>query len=155
MTFKDLAFVIVQVLLLLVFIAIPGGFAGPFFVQLTAFILVLGGTFLTITAMLNLGKGLTPLPRPGEKSKLITTASYRFVRHPIYTGMLLILAGISLYSLNFPRALVTVMMLIVLHYKSRYEESLLILRYPYYGDYKNRTGKFLPRLKRKKKRGNH
>src|SRR5687767_2023206 len=102
MTLKDLFFVIAQVLLLLIFIAIPGGMAAKFGIQLFAFLLVISGTVLSAAAMIRLGPGLTPLPRPTEKARLITSGVYKFVRHPVYTGLILILTGISLYSLNIP-----------------------------------------------------
>ena len=144
MTLKDLLFVIAQVFLFLVFIAFPGGFAAPFGIQLLAFVMVTGGALLTATSMMRLGSGLTPSPRPDEKSKLITSGVYKYIRHPIYSGIILILTGISVYSLNFPRGLLTLLLLILFYYKSRYEEELLLLRYPEYRDYMKHTGRFFP-----------
>ena len=150
MTLKDLAFVIFQVLLLLVFVAVPGGFAASLLIQVIAFIMVTGGIILVLVAMVYLGPGLTPSPRPREHSKLITTGIYKYLRHPVYSGIILTLGGISLYSLNLPRTAITLLVIILFYYKSEYEEQLLSHRFPGYSAYRNRTGRFFPALRRKK-----
>ncbi len=155
MTLKDLAFVIAQVLLLLIFIAIPGGIASNFGIQLFAFILVISGTVLSSAAMIRLGPGLTPLPRPSEKSRLITSGIYKYIRHPIYTGLILIMIGITVNSLNIPKGIITVFLWVLLFYKTQYEEHLLLKRFPEYDSYKKRTGRFIPFLRKKSIRRNY
>jgi protein-S-isoprenylcysteine O-methyltransferase Ste14 len=146
MTTRSLIFVILQLFLFLVFAVIPAGYAAAFGWQMTAFILVIAGTLITATAMFQLGPGLTPFPVPRSGGKLITGGVYKWVRHPIYSALLLITAGISIYSLNIPRALVTFLLLLLFYYKSRYEESLLEQKFSDYSDYKTRTGRFIPKL---------
>jgi len=51
-------------------------------------------------ALVDLGRSLTPVPRPRSDGRLVTTGIYSHVRHPIYAGM--ILAGIGL-GLDHPK----------------------------------------------------
>ena len=146
MTARSLLFVIIQLLLFLVFIALPTGQAAVFGWQLTAFIIVIAGVLVVAAAMIQLGPGLTPMPVPKSSGRLITSGVYRFVRHPIYSGLLLILAGISLYSMNIPRAMVTFLLMLLFHFKSKYEEQLLIQRYPAYEEYRKKTWRFVPKI---------
>jgi|SRR5688572_14139974 len=147
MTARSLFFVIVQLLLFLVFIALPAGYAAKFGWQLTAFIIVIIGIVVVAVAMIQLGPGLTPMPVPKSTGRLVTSGVYRFVRHPLYSGLLLILAGITLYSMNIPRAIVTGLLFFLFHFKSKYEEQLLLQRYPDYENYQKRTWRFLPKIK--------
>ena len=146
MTTRSLLFVIIQLLLFLVFIALPSGHAAVFGWQLTAFLLVVAGAVLVAAAMIQLGPGLTPLPVPREAGKLITSGVYKWVRHPIYSGLILILAGISLYSMNIPRSCITGLLLLLFYFKSGYEEQLLMQKYPLYSDYLAKTGRFIPKF---------
>jgi len=49
-------------------------------------------------ALVDLGRSLTPVPRPRSDGRLVTTGIYSHVRHPIYAGM--ILAGIGWSSIT-------------------------------------------------------
>jgi protein-S-isoprenylcysteine O-methyltransferase Ste14 len=51
------------------------------------------GTIIALMAAINLGKNLTPLPRPKENAELIQGGLYRFVRHPIYFGVIMLSVG--------------------------------------------------------------
>ncbi len=57
--------------------------------------LALGG-LVSLIAALHLGSNLTPLPHPKEGATLVVTGMYRFVRHPIYLGVILMAAGFAL-----------------------------------------------------------
>ena len=58
-------------------------------------LLALGG-FVSLLAVLHLGSNLTPLPHPKEGATLVETGMYRFVRHPIYFGVILMTFGFAL-----------------------------------------------------------
>jgi len=58
--------------------------------------------------------------------------------------------GIAFYTASYPRLAVTALLFILFHYKSRYEEQMLIEKFPGYVDYKLNTGRFLPKLSKLK-----
>lgn len=102
------------------------------------------GLLLTIVAALNLGKNLTPLPCPKENAQLVQRGLYRFVRHPIYFGVLLVACG---WLLVYPYALVLVYVIslfIFFDLKTRREEIWLMDRFPAYVEYKQKVKKLIP-----------
>ena len=66
--------------------------------QAVGLILVLGGLGLAVWARIYLGTNWgMPMTQKAEPD-LVTTGPYRFVRHPIYSGLLLAIAGTALVS---------------------------------------------------------
>ena len=81
-----------------------------------------------------LGAGFTPFPKPAERGALVAEGPYTHVRHPVYSGGLLVAGGISL-ALS-PWALVpTGLLAVVWALKASVEERFLTARYPGYADY--------------------
>lgn len=100
--------------------------------------LAVAGLALIAYAFRRLGRSLTPFPRPVTEGSLVETGPYRYVRHPIYTGGLLLCAGVALaYS---PLALVpTAGLAVTWGLKVRVEERFLRGFYPAYDAYAART----------------
>jgi len=105
---------------------------------------IVAGGVLAGTAARTLGPALTPMPRPREGGSFHEAGAYRYVRHPIYGGVLLMAAGGAL--LTSPLATVPAAMLGVLFWgKSRREEAWLAERYPEYPRYAERVRRrFVP-----------
>jgi protein-S-isoprenylcysteine O-methyltransferase Ste14 len=142
---KDLILVAIQVILILAFISVPAGNAAGFWIQLTGFVITISGLLVAGVSLLKLGRNLTPFPTPRADGKLVTNGIYQYVRHPVYLAILLIMTGLTVYSLNFGRGLITLLSIIFFWYKSSYEERLLLERFPEYDSYRKRAGRFLPK----------
>lgn len=97
-------------------------------------------------ALLQLNKNLSPFPTPKTGSQLIQTGLYKFIRHPIYTGILISLFGYSIYSSSIFRLVLTLSLYALFIIKTRYEEKLLLERYDDYASYRKRTGRFFPKV---------
>lgn len=96
------------------------------------------GVAVVVAAGRELGSSLTPFPRPPRGGRLAVDGPYRVVRHPIYSGGLLIFGGLSL-ALS-PVALVPTALLAVLWaLKASVEERFLLAVHPEYGDYREGT----------------
>ena len=82
-----------------------------------------------------------------EGHQLIRTGPYAFVRHPIYTGMLLGVIGATLIAGEW-RGIVAVILLLVAHsLKALHEEALLTKEFgDEYISYRKQTGFLFPRL---------
>lgn len=91
-----------------------------------------------------LGRGLTAVPLPNEHARLRTGGLYRWVRHPIYTGVLLAAAGRAVLSGNRWALVILGVLVGLLTGKSRFEERHLTTRFPGYADYAARTPRFIP-----------
>jgi protein-S-isoprenylcysteine O-methyltransferase Ste14 len=108
----------------------------------------LGGLVVVVIASLQLGRSLTPTPVPNERSVLRTSGLYGVVRHPIYSGLLLMVIGLSVRSANWFTAAVAVATIALFHRKAAWEERRLEERYPDYPAYAGSTGRFVPRIPR-------
>jgi len=75
---------------------------------------------------------------------LITTGPYRYVRHPMYTAALLVMAPYGWLSGATLGPLLWLLLLAVLWKKSSAEEVLLMEHYDEYGRYRQSTGRFIP-----------
>jgi protein-S-isoprenylcysteine O-methyltransferase Ste14 len=104
------------------------------------------GLVITMVALLQLNKNLSPFPTPKSNSALIKYGLYKYIRHPIYTGLLFLFFGYAVYSESLYRLVVSLLLLVLLHIKSRYEEQQLKERFLEYESYQTYTGRFLPRL---------
>jgi protein-S-isoprenylcysteine O-methyltransferase Ste14 len=110
--------------------------------------LVLAGVGIAALAGMRLGPNLTPLPIPKEEGELITGGFYRYVRHPIYTGVLLAAAGVVVFQASLAHVVGLILLWGVLTLKAFGEERMLAEKYESYVDYSSRTGRFLPRVTR-------
>jgi protein-S-isoprenylcysteine O-methyltransferase Ste14 len=94
-----------------------------------------------------LGRGLTPMPVPTERTELRTTGPYRYVRHPIYAGLLLSAASRAASSGNRATVAAFAALAALLSAKARFEEEQMMTRFPGYRDYAARTPRFVPTLR--------
>jgi protein-S-isoprenylcysteine O-methyltransferase Ste14 len=108
-----------------------------------AAMLAAGG--LVLAAFRELGRNLTPMPRPRDDAVLVETGIYASIRHPIYAGLILGGIGWSAFSRSLPAAGVTLILAIYFDLKSRREEAWLADRFPGYAAYRDRTRRFVPR----------
>lgn len=120
----------------------PGAWRSPLRVAGSA--ALVAGAGLVVIGARSLGTALTPLPRPRNAATLREGGIYRFVRHPIYGGLVVLVLGVSL--LSSPWALVpSALLALVLVGKSVREERWLVERYPGYTAYRERVRRrFLP-----------
>lgn len=105
------------------------------------------GIVILILSLLQLNKNLSPFPTPLENGQLITTGLYSVVRHPIYFGILILFLGYSLYANSLFKLLVVLALAVLFHFKSEYEERLLVKKYPDYSNYQKKTAKIIPFIK--------
>lgn len=142
-------FVLGQVLLFVVLIALPGRdhWPVPDWLNAIGYIMMVLGALLAIAAGLRLGPSLTPTPVPTDNGRLTTNGLYRLSRHPIYSGVLAIVAGIVVRSGSVATAFTGLAAVVFFSFKARWEEERLRERYPDYDAYAARTGRFLPRLR--------
>ncbi len=139
-------FVFAQSILLVTLIVLPSGdrWPTPDGVHLAGTIIVALGLLLVIIASLRLGSSLTPTPVPSDRGSLTTTGLYHFVRHPIYTGVLMIVVGLVLPSGSAATLIVGLVTIGFFNAKAMWEEQRLAERYPEYPEYVQTTPRFLP-----------
>ena len=100
----------------------------------------LAGAALAVWAARTLGPSLTPGTEPLPGAPLAVTGPYAHVRHPIYAGVVLCLAGYTLAWSNWTLALIVgIIALQFFERKARAEERWLLERYPQYRQYMARV----------------
>lgn len=109
-------------------------------------VLCLAGLALMLAAFVVIRRVIQIAPAPREDAQLVTRGVYRWFRHPIYTGIVLVVIGLFLRKPTLGVAIGTVIVIAYLCLKVGIEERLLRTRYSQYADYARRTIGVLPGL---------
>lgn len=134
------------ILLLLIFWSGRRGGRTSLAARATGSALMLGGISLGLLSGRRLGRNLTPLPAPIEGGELVTSGAYAYVRHPIYSALLLLCTGFGLWRGDGAALLYTALLAVLFDRKATFEEGQLAAKYPDYPAYRRRVGKFWPKL---------
>jgi len=110
---------------------------------------VVVGLVVLVWAARNLGSALTPLPLPNGAG-LAANGAYRWMRHPIYTGVMLACLGAAIGAGTVLAYAATVAVMAFFEAKTRLEERWLLGAYDGYAEYAARTGKFVPGIARRR-----
>lgn len=102
---------------------------------------MLAGTLLAFWSAWYLGKSFSLLP---QARRLVTTGPYRYVRHPIYLGGLLITVGEIWLRFSPLVVLLNVLFVAAQIVRLHYEEQILDRVFPDYREYRARTSALIP-----------
>lgn len=105
--------------------------------------MVLGGALL-VAGLVRLGRSLTPLPFPKDGAGLTTTGPFAWVRHPIYSGVLVLSLGWALCVEGWLTLGYVAALFVLLDVKARREEAWLAEKFPEYARYKERVRRLIP-----------
>jgi protein-S-isoprenylcysteine O-methyltransferase Ste14 len=105
------------------------------------------GIAFAIWARWHLGENWSATVTLKEGHELISSGPYRYIRHPIYSGMLVAFVGTAL-ALGEYRALISVGIVLVAFYtKAKKEERFLTQEFgEKFREHSRRTGMFLPKF---------
>jgi protein-S-isoprenylcysteine O-methyltransferase Ste14 len=105
---------------------------------------VAGG--LLVWTLRSLGKNLTDTVVTRKEHTLVTTGPYRWVRHPFYDSVALLILANSLIAANWFLFLTGCLLLSLIIVRTPKEEEKLLARFgDIYQAYRERTGRFFPR----------
>jgi len=85
---------------------------------------------IMISARIALGKNWSANVTFKENHELITSGQYAYVRHPIYSGVILIIFSLAIHTGSFAWLFLFVIFFFGAYYKARKEETLLIKHFP-------------------------
>ena len=139
--FRSYAYVGVQfVCLALIIMTGPWLATSPEF-----FVLEMLGIFFGFWALLTMKlRNLSALPEIKPSSPLQTSGPYQWIRHPMYSSLLLVMLVLVLEEFTYLRAAVWLVLYLDLVLKLQYEEQLLVNRFPEYRGYQSKTSKLIP-----------
>lgn len=93
---------------------------------------------------------LTAEPLPRKNGKLTTSGLYKYVRHPMYTSVLILCLGIALPSGSIIKYGLVICLSVLFYFKSEYEEYFLNKQYKGYSKYSEKTPRFIPLINKEK-----
>jgi len=111
---------------------------------------IIAGLILVYKSAAELKDNLSPWPVPTDpkagRGSLINEGIYSYIRHPMYSGLLLGMAGLGIFTDSTTRLLLTFALYLVLDAKSDFEEASLVETYgSEYVEYKAQVkNKFFP-----------
>ena len=110
--------------------------ASPFSYFLGILIIIIS-FIIMIVSIKDLGRNLSPFPRPIKNSSLVTKGIYRFTRHPMYYSLILISIGVFIIKLSIHYLFLTISLALIIKLKIPLEEKYLMNKYKNYLLYKN------------------
>lgn len=120
-------------------------------VQILGPALWLAGMGLAAWSIRTLGRHMTVAIQVTEGHRLVQEGPYARIRHPIYTGNATAAVGLALLYLSPPLIGVALGLVILASYRGRLEDEFLASPQAFgasYVAYRERTGRFLPRIRR-------
>jgi len=141
---KDLFYISIQLILFIVYFIPVISFKIHTYLQHLFLVCSVTGFLIVIISIIQLNKSLTPFPTPKENAVLNTKGLYKYVRHPIYAGIIVFTVFFGLYNLSLFKILIGILLFVLFYFKSNYEEKLLLNKFENYTDYIKNTKKFIP-----------
>ena len=124
---------------------LPGPSVTPLLLVGLGFVLV--GAVGVVQSARDLGQALTPNPVPNGAG-LAARGLYRWVRHPMYSSLVLIGLGVAISTGAVFCYVAVAALAVFFDVKTRAEERRLVVVYDGYAEYAARTGKFVPGVAR-------
>jgi len=107
------------------------------FSYFVGFLIIIIAFIILIVAIKDLGRNLSPFPRPINNSNLVTTGIYRFTRHPMYYSLIFISFGVFITKLSIYYLFLSTSLILIIKFKIDLEEQYLKNKFKNYLFYKN------------------
>ena len=104
---------------------------------LMGFLIIIIAFIIMLVAIKDLGRNLSPFPRPITNSNLVTTGIYRFTRHPMYYSLIFISVGFFITKLSIYYLCLSITLALIIKLKIVLEEQYLNNKFKNYLLYKN------------------
>ena len=101
------------------------------------FLIIIIAFIILLVAIKDLGRNLSPFPRPVKNSNLVTRGIYRFTRHPMYYSLIFISFGVFITKLSFYYLFLSTSLSLIIKFKIALEEQYLENKFKNYLIYKN------------------
>jgi len=108
------------------------------------FIFLLGGGFGLYTLKCNTISNFNIIPEIKENAALITTGAYRYIRHPMYFSVLVMMLGVAVSKPTLLSLFIYVLLVVTLFLKAKKEEMLWVEQSSEYKNYRQKTKRIIP-----------
>ena len=107
------------------------------FSYFAGFLIIIISFIILLVAIKDLGRNLSPFPRPTNNSNLVTTGIYRLTRHPMYYSLIFISFGVFITKLSIYYLFLSISLCLIIKLKIALEEQYLKNKFNNYLLYKN------------------
>ena len=107
------------------------------FSYLMGILIIIIAFIIMLVAIKDLGRNLSPFPKPLKNSNLVTSGIYRFTRHPIYYSLIFISFGFFITKLSIYYLFLSTSLGLIIKFKIALEEQYLNNKFQNYLLYKN------------------
>jgi len=107
------------------------------FCYFVGFLIIIIALIILLVAIKDLGRNLSPFPRPKNNSILVSTGIYRFTRHPIYYSLIFVSFGVFITKLSIYYLFLSISLVLIIKFKIAFEEQYLKNKFKNYLLYKN------------------
>jgi len=107
------------------------------FSYFVGFLIIIIAFIILLVAIKDLGRNLSPFPRPINNSNLVTKGIYRFTRHPMYYSLIFISFGVFITKLSIYYLFLSTSLSLIIKFKIALEEKYLNNKFKNYLLYKN------------------
>jgi len=104
---------------------------------LVGFLIIIIALIILLVAIKDLGRNLSPFPRPIKNSNLVTRGIYRSTRHPMYYSLIFISFGFFIIKLSIYYLFLLISLSLIIKFKIALEEQYLNNKFKNYLIYKN------------------
>ena len=106
---------------------------------LVGFLIIIIAFIILLISIKDLGRNLSPFPRPKNNSNLVTKGIYRFTRHPMYYSLIFISIGVFISKLSIYYLFLSISLVLIIKFKIALEEKYLNNKFKNYLLYKNKV----------------
>jgi protein-S-isoprenylcysteine O-methyltransferase Ste14 len=118
-------------------------------VWLAGVLLTVAGLALAFWARYHLGRNWSSQITLKEDHTLVCTGPYKYLRHPIYSGILVAMVGTALTVGRYRALLAVLLAVLAFWWKARQEDAWLAAAFgEQFEQHRRRTGRLLPRFRR-------
>lgn len=105
---------------------------------------LIGGTFGIYALKHNTLDNFNITPEIKQNAALITTGAYRYIRHPMYFSVLVMMLGVVVSKPTLLSLFIYVLLVITLFLKAHKEETLWMVQSSEYRNYRQQTKRIIP-----------
>ncbi len=107
-------------------------------------VIVGAGLSLMIVSAIQLGRSYSSFTRPRASGVFVRRGIYRYVRHPIYTGLMIVSLAFLLSRPTLPVGTTYLLIVLVTNVRAGIEEGQLKEAYAEYPEYRRSTKRYIP-----------
>ncbi len=114
------------------------------FLYYPGLLITIFASIIVVLGLIHLGRNLSVFPHPKDDAQLVETGVYALIRHPIYGGLILLVTGYGLMTVNAILIIYGFLLFVFFEFKTKREEKYLKLKFHGYASYQARVKKLIP-----------